>query len=147
MPEIFGDLPVSLCAAVCRSLQAFASLKGQEKGNVQKRHANAVTRRCRRWNGSQFGPPPAAATRRILIPFAVTRSWSTLQVDTRQMYTPPGVQNRGGGPDAEAFDLLAALSNWVEKERAPHALTASKLDSEGKVPFTRPLCEYPEYPG
>jgi len=31
--QMAGDFPISFRAAVCRSLQAFAALKGQEKGN------------------------------------------------------------------------------------------------------------------
>jgi feruloyl esterase len=66
--------------------------------------------------------------------------------DNARLYTPPGVQHCGGGPGADAFDLLAALTTWVEKDRAPRGLTASKLDAEGNVLFTRPLCEHPAYP-
>jgi Tannase and feruloyl esterase len=63
-----------------------------------------------------------------------------------QLYTPPGVQHCGGGPGADSFDLIAALATWVEKGRTPHRVTASKLDADGRVLFSRPLCEYPEYP-
>jgi hypothetical protein len=63
-----------------------------------------------------------------------------------QLYTPPDVQHCGGGPGADSFDLIAALATWVEKGRTPHRVTASKLDADGRVLFSRPLCEYPEYP-
>jgi feruloyl esterase len=66
--------------------------------------------------------------------------------ENARLYTPPGVQHCGGGPGADAFDLLGALAKWVEKDRAPRDVTALKLDTGGNVRFTRPLCEYPEYP-
>jgi hypothetical protein len=66
--------------------------------------------------------------------------------ENARLYTPPGVEHCGGGPGASAFDLLTALTRWVEKARAPHTPTASKLDADGNVVFTRPLCESSEYP-
>jgi len=63
-----------------------------------------------------------------------------------RLYTPPGVQHCGGGPGADTFDLFKELTDWVERDRAPHRVTASKLDAEGNLLFTRPLCEYLEYP-
>jgi Tannase and feruloyl esterase len=62
-----------------------------------------------------------------------------------RLYTPAGVQHCGGDPGADGFDMLDALTDWVEKGRAPHTLRASKVDAAGNVLFTRPLCEYPKY--
>lgn len=63
-----------------------------------------------------------------------------------RFYTSPGVGHTGPrGPGADSIDVLGALETWVEKGRAPSAIVASKLDSQGKVAFTRPLCEYPAY--
>jgi feruloyl esterase len=63
-----------------------------------------------------------------------------------RLYIPPGVNHCGGGPGADAFDLLGALTEWVEQGKAPRTLRAAKLDAAGTVLFTRPLCEYPKYP-
>ena len=63
-----------------------------------------------------------------------------------RLYTPPGVNHCGGGPGADGFDMIGALTKWVEKGRAPDRLSATKVDSAGNVLFTRPLCEYPKYP-
>ncbi len=63
-----------------------------------------------------------------------------------RLYTPAGVLHCGGGPGADRFDLIAAMSEWVERGRAPRALLASKNDAAGTVLFTRPLCEHPKYP-
>ena len=63
-----------------------------------------------------------------------------------RLYTPPGVNHCGGGPGTDGFDMIGALTKWVEKGRAPDRLSATKVDSAGNVLFTRPLCEYPKYP-
>jgi len=63
-----------------------------------------------------------------------------------RLYIPPGVQHCGGGPGADRFDMVGALTEWVEAGRAPQRLVASKIDSAGNPLFTRPLCVYPKYP-
>jgi hypothetical protein len=62
-----------------------------------------------------------------------------------RLYAPPGVLHCGGGPGADRFDMIGAIANWVEQGREPQPL-ASKVDATGSVRFTRPLCEYPQYP-
>jgi feruloyl esterase len=66
--------------------------------------------------------------------------------DNARLYTPPGVQHCGNGPGADRVDFVQALSDWVENDRAPGTLVASKVDRQGNVTFTRRLCRYPEYP-
>ena len=66
--------------------------------------------------------------------------------ENARLYTPPGVLHCGGGPGADRFDVVGALSTWVENGSAPRTLLATKVDSTGNVVFTRPLCEYPRYP-
>jgi hypothetical protein len=63
-----------------------------------------------------------------------------------RFYVLPGVQHCGGGPGASRFDMLAALSEWVENGQAPSGLVASRSDAVGNVLFTRPICEFPAYP-
>ena len=66
--------------------------------------------------------------------------------DNARLYTPPGVNHCGGGPGADRFDVVGALTDWVENGNAPGTLLAAKVNSTGSVLFTRPLCEYPRYP-
>jgi hypothetical protein len=66
--------------------------------------------------------------------------------ENARLYTPPGVLHCGGGPGADRFDVVGALSRWVENGNAPRTLLAAKVNSTGNVLFTRPLCEYPRYP-
>ena len=61
-------------------------------------------------------------------------------------YVAPGVTHCGGGPGADTSDLLEALDQWVDKSAAPGTLSATKLDASGNVAFSRPLCQYPQYP-
>jgi len=63
-----------------------------------------------------------------------------------QLYTAPGVGHCSGGVGADKFDMISAITDWVEKGKAPGTLLASKVDSAGNVLFTRPLCEYPKFP-
>ncbi len=61
-------------------------------------------------------------------------------------YVAPGVNHCGGGPGADTSDLLEALDQWVTASTPPATLSATKLDATGAVAFSRPLCQYPQYP-
>lgn len=63
-----------------------------------------------------------------------------------RLYIAPGVAHCSGGPGADDAGLLPALMDWVEQARAPGELVASKRDGDGRVLFTRPLCEHPRWP-
>ena len=49
---------------------------------------------------------------------------------------------RRPGPDK--VDWLTAISEWVEKDKAPERLLASRTDGNGKTVLSRPLCPYPQ---
>lgn len=57
-----------------------------------------------------------------------------------QFYLVPGMSHCGGGPALDQFDLLGALSNWVEKGQAPQSVIATGKAFPGR---SRPLCPYP----
>jgi len=63
-----------------------------------------------------------------------------------RFYVAPGVNHCAGGPGADSADLLSALDEWVTQDNAPATLRAEKLDASGAVDFSRPLCQYPQYP-
>ncbi len=50
----------------------------------------------------------------------------------------------GPGASQDGFDLLTALENWVEKDRAPKEILLTKFDQEKQAMWTRPSCAYPE---
>ncbi|KQP21753.1 tannase/feruloyl esterase family alpha/beta hydrolase [Pseudorhodoferax sp. Leaf267] len=60
-------------------------------------------------------------------------------------YIAPGVNHCSGGPGADDTDLLSALDAWASQGTAPGTLTATKV-AGGATQFTRPLCQYPQYP-
>jgi feruloyl esterase len=59
-----------------------------------------------------------------------------------QFYFVPGMSHCGGGPALDQFDLLSALSNWVEKGIAPQSVIATGKAFPGR---SRPLCPYPKH--
>jgi acetyl esterase/lipase len=63
-----------------------------------------------------------------------------------RLYALPGVQHCGGGPGVNRFDMITALTGWVENGLAPHTLVGSRNDAVGNLLFTRPVCEFPKYP-
>ena len=54
----------------------------------------------------------------------------------------PGVLHCSGGPGPDQVDWVEAIRAWVEDGDAPERLTASKLDSSGQTPLTRPAVSY-----
>ena len=63
-----------------------------------------------------------------------------------RFYVAPGVNHCVGGVGADKTDLLTVLDQWVTKGIAPANLTAQKVDANGAVTLTLPLCQYPQYP-
>ena len=63
-----------------------------------------------------------------------------------RLYVAPGVNHCEGGAGPDHADLLMALDQWVTKGVAPDTLKAEKLDANGAVIRTMPLCQYPQYP-
>lgn len=63
-----------------------------------------------------------------------------------RLYVAPGVDHVGAGAPGNV-DMLAALSDWVERGRSPSGLQL--VEQETKAPFAvkraRPLCEWPKY--
>ncbi|HZQ55654.1 MAG TPA: tannase/feruloyl esterase family alpha/beta hydrolase [Bryobacteraceae bacterium] len=77
-----------------------------------------------------------------------------------RLYMVPGMQHCARGPGPSYFgqvgtpaehdpqhDVYSALEEWVEQDRAPGAIVATKYtddDPDKGVQMTRPLCVYPE---
>lgn len=61
-------------------------------------------------------------------------------------YQAPGVNHCAGGPGADSVNLVTALDKWVTQGNDPGQPTASKIKADGSAAFTRPLCQYPQYP-
>ena len=63
--------------------------------------------------------------------------------DFYRLFMVPGMQHCTGGPGTDNFDALSSLQKWVEKDQAPEKITATRLNSDGSVIRSRPLCPYP----
>lgn len=55
----------------------------------------------------------------------------------------PGMAHCGGGPATSSYDILAALTDWVERGRAPDTLVATAGPDTPWPGRTRPLCSWP----
>ena len=60
-----------------------------------------------------------------------------------RLFMMPGVAHCGGGIGPDRIDAVTAVIDWVEKDKAPDSLLASKVTG-GTVVRTRPLCPYPQ---
>jgi feruloyl esterase len=63
--------------------------------------------------------------------------------DFARLFMMPGVAHCGGGIGPDRIDAVTAVIDWVEKNKAPDSLLASKVAND-KVVRTRPLCPYPQ---
>jgi len=60
-----------------------------------------------------------------------------------RLFMVPGMNHCRGGDGPDTFDMLSALEQWRERQKAPSAILASHSTDE-KVDRTRPLCPYPQ---
>jgi hypothetical protein len=71
--------------------------------------------------------------------------------DFARLFTIPGVTHCGGGVGLDRFDALQALTDWVEKGKAPDELIATASPGNKEIPASwsptrsRPLCPWPKY--
>jgi len=63
--------------------------------------------------------------------------------DSYRLFMVPGMNHCRGGDGPDTFDMLSALEQWREHQKAPDAILASHSTNE-KVDRTRPLCPYPQ---
>lgn len=60
-----------------------------------------------------------------------------------RLFMAPGMGHCGGGIGPDRHDGMTAIIDWVEKDKAPDTMLASRV-VDGKVVRTRPLCVYPK---
>ena len=67
---------------------------------------------------------------------SVVSGWSRL-------FLVPGMGHCGGGPATlDTFDMLGAVVDWVESQKAPDTVRATGRSFPGR---SRPLCPYPSH--
>jgi feruloyl esterase len=63
--------------------------------------------------------------------------------DFFRLFMVPGMTHCAGGLGPDRFDSVTAIVDWVEKNKAPDSLRASKVVGD-RVVRSRPLCPYPQ---
>lgn len=66
--------------------------------------------------------------------------------DFYRLFMVPGMLHCGGGPGPNSLSVLPAIAAWVERNKAPETILATKYknaDGTGGALRTRPLCVYP----
>ena len=63
--------------------------------------------------------------------------------DSMRLFMVPGMGHCQGGDGTSTFNMMAAVSTWVEQGKAPDRIEASRVRA-GKTDRTRPLCPYPQ---
>ena len=61
-----------------------------------------------------------------------------------RLFMVPGMDHCGGGSGPDRFNVLTAIDTWVETGRPPETIVASRMNQDGTVARTRPLCPYPK---
>ena len=64
--------------------------------------------------------------------------------DFYRLFMVPGMFHCGGGRGINTIDALPPLVAWVETGEAPARLVGRRVDRNGEVLMTRPVCPYPE---
>ena len=74
---------------------------------------------------------------------AVMKKHGKETADFARLFMVPGMAHCAGGVGPDQNDAVTAVIDWVEKNKAPDSILASKL-VKGAVVRTRPLCPYPQ---
>lgn len=93
------------------------------------------------WHG--WSDPQVPAEGSIIYYEGVRSAVGQAAADSMSLYMLPGVLHCRGGPGADTFDRMTAISSWVEKKQKPSSIVASRR-AEGKVVRTRLLCPFPQ---
>jgi feruloyl esterase len=113
------------------------------------------------WHGLYDGLPRPSDTidyfqtmTRVTTVQLAARGATGRATDGARLFLAQGVTHCGGGPGADAFDMVAAIDEWREKGRAPERIEATRAKASGAEPSasnktlvgTRPLCAFPALP-
>ncbi len=118
-----------------RLAASFLNATNPDLDALKARHGKLIL-----WHGWADPALPAEATvdyyRQVLAHDANANEYCRL-------FMVPGCLHCGGGPGATEVDWLSAVVDWVERGKAPDAVTASKHE-HGETVMARPIFPYPE---
>ena len=63
--------------------------------------------------------------------------------ESLRLFMIPGMDHCGGGDGTSTFNMMNAISQWVEQGHAPNEIQASRMRN-GQADRTRPLCAFPQ---
>ena len=69
-----------------------------------------------------------------------------------RLFAVPGMNHCSKGPATDNFDMLSAIIDWSEKDKAPDLIVAKLSPGNKEIPAdwspnrTRPLCPWPHFP-
>jgi len=90
------------------------------------------------WSDPQI--PPASS---VAYYESVLKKMGSTVPDFYRLFMVPGMAHCGRGDGASDFDMLDVLEQWVEHNKPPLQVPASRK-RDGKVDRTRPLCPFPQ---
>jgi hypothetical protein len=73
----------------------------------------------------------------------VSQRFGSETTDFYRLFMVPGMFHCAGGVGVSTFDAMTPLVQWVENNRAPASIVATRIVNE-KVLRARPLCPFPE---
>lgn len=65
-----------------------------------------------------------------------------VRAHSSRIFLVPGMLHCAGGPSLDQFDLLTAVVDWTEKDKAPKSVVATGRAFPGR---SRPLCAWPRH--
>jgi hypothetical protein len=86
---------------------------------------------------------PALPPKATINYYLAVQARDPMAIQYCRLFMVPGCLHCGGGPGATEVDWLSAIVDWVEHDKAPDRLIASKRD-HGAVLMSRPLFGFPE---
>jgi feruloyl esterase len=93
------------------------------------------------WHG--WSDPQVPAEGSLIYREGVRQAAGAAADESLALFMLPGVLHCRGGPGADTFDAMAAMTAWVEQGRKPQRIVAERL-VDGRVVATRALCPYPQ---
>jgi feruloyl esterase len=62
-----------------------------------------------------------------------------------RLFMVPGMNQCGGGPGVNTFDLLSVMEDWVQFGKVPDSILGQHRDDTGVAGFSRPVYAYPSF--
>ncbi len=109
--------------------------------NTDLTHFNVAGGKILYWSGWTDGALTALG---IIDYFEKMQQQNAHAADFSRLFLLPGVHHCAEGPGPDTVDWLRAIQAWVEENKPPDTLLATKRE-KGTVVMQRPICAYPAH--